>query len=38
MVVDVGGVDRVAVAAGTGVDADVLAFFRREAIEDSGIC
>ena len=35
VVVDVEGVNGVAVAAGTGVDADVLAFLRGEAVEDS---
>lgn len=35
VVVDVGGVDGIAVAAGAGVDAYVFAFGRAEAVEDS---
>lgn len=38
VVVDVEGVHGVAVAAGAGVDADVFALFRGEAVEDSGRC
>ncbi len=32
MIVHLEGVDRVAVAAWAGMDADILAFFRREAL------